>query len=98
MEHEVQERLVERRQPEEGNDPKHQRAGCESARCSSNFSGRRSRAPIRSENETSGAQAGAVSAMVRPSLTPITMPATSGPSGLPRPPIITTANTTPTQA
>ena len=36
--------------------------------------------------------------MVIASLTPMIMPATSGPSALPRPPSITAANTTPTQA
>ena len=95
VEDEVEERFVERRQAEKrhcaegdaGGDELHQ-----------NFSGRASRAAISRENETSGAQAGAATAMVRPSLTPITTPATSGPSGLPRPPIITTAKTTPTQA
>src|SRR5437868_6945599 len=53
---------------------------------------------MRSENETSGAQEGAVSAIVIASLTPMTMPAMSGPSALPRPPSITTAKTTPAQA
>jgi hypothetical protein len=46
-------------------------------------------------NDTRGAHAGAVRAMVRASLTPITMPAHSGPSGLPSPPMITAAKTTP---
>ena len=36
--------------------------------------------------------------MVTDSLTPISMPASSAPSGLPSPPMITTANTTPSQA
>ena len=49
-------------------------------------------------NETIGAHDGAVIAIVSASLTPMTMPATSGPTGLPSPPIITAANTTPTQA
>ena len=50
---------------------------------------------MRSENETSGAHDGAVSAIVSASLTPMTMPAIRGPSGLPTPPSITAANTTP---
>ena len=48
--------------------------------------------------DTSGAHEGEVTAMVTASLTPIRMPATSGPSALPSPPSITAANTTPTQA
>ena len=51
-----------------------------------------------SENETSGAHDGDVSAIVTDSLTPMTMPATSGPSGRPSPPIITAAKTTPIHA
>jgi len=48
--------------------------------------------------ETNGAHAGAVTAMVAASDMPMTMPATSGPIGLPKPPIITAENTTPIQA
>ena len=51
-----------------------------------------------SVNDTSGAHDGAVTAIVTASLTPITMPASSGASARPRPPSITAANTTPTQA
>ncbi len=53
---------------------------------------------ISSVNDTIGAHDGAVMAIVKASLTPITTPATSGPSALPRPPIITAAKTTPIQA
>ena len=42
-----------------------------------------------------GAHDGAVIAMVTDSLTPMTMPAMSGPSARPNPPSITAANTTP---
>ena len=62
------------------------------------FPGRSSRITISSVNETIGAHDGAVTAIVTASLTPITMPATSGPSALPRPPSITAAKTTPIQA
>ncbi len=60
--------------------------------------GRSSSITISSEKETIGAHDGAVTAIVTASLTPISAPATSGPSALPRPPSITAANTTPTQA
>ena len=60
--------------------------------------GRSSSSAISSENDTSGAHDGEVNAIVIASLTPMTMPATSGPSALPSPPSITAANTTPTQA
>ena len=53
---------------------------------------------MRSENETSGAHVGAVTAIVTASLTPMRNPARSGPIALPRPPIITAANTTPIHA
>src|SRR2546423_8162525 len=99
MEDEIQERFVERGQAEEGHRAEEQqRCGKSDPGVLQNFSGRSSSAAIRSANETSGAQAGEVSAMVRPSLTPIATPATSGPRGLPRPQIITTANTTPIHA
>ena len=55
------------------------------------------RSAINSENDTSGAHDGAVTAIVSASLTPMMTPATNGPSGRPMPPIITTANTTPTR-
>ena len=45
--------------------------------------GRSSRITISSVNETIGAHDGAVTAIVTASLTPITMPAISGPSALP---------------
>jgi hypothetical protein len=47
-------------------------------------------------NDTSGAHEGEVTAIVTASLTPTTMPATSGPIALPSPPSMTTAKTTPT--
>ena len=53
---------------------------------------------ISSEKDTMGAHDGDATAMVIASLTPITTPATNGPSALPSPPSITAANTTPTQA
>ncbi len=49
-------------------------------------------------NDTSGAQDGAVTVIVIASLTPMTMPAISGASARARPPSITAAKTTPTQA
>ena len=50
---------------------------------------------MRIENDTSGAHAGAATAIVTDSLTPIRNPASSAPTGLPSPPMMTTANTTP---
>ena len=44
-----------------------------------------------------GAQDGLTKTMVSASDTPITMPATSGPNGLPSPPNMTAANITPIQ-
>ena len=49
-------------------------------------------------NDTSGAQVGAVSAMVSASLRPMNKPASNGTQAEARRPIITVANTTPTQA
>ena len=49
-------------------------------------------------NDTIGAHDGDANAIVTASLTPIRMPAASGPSAEPRPPSITAANTTPTHA
>ncbi len=60
--------------------------------------GRNKRIAISSANDTSGAHEGAVTAMVSASLTPITMPASSGASARPSPPSITAAKTTPIQA
>ena len=62
------------------------------------FPGRSTRMKISNVNETIGAHDGAVTAIVIASLTPITVPATNGPSALPRPPSITAANTTPIHA
>ena len=61
-------------------------------------SGRSTSTRISKVNDTSGAQVGAMTAMVRDSLTPITSPAARTPSGLPSPPRITTAKTTPIHA
>src|SRR6185369_16471185 len=94
---EVQERFVERRQARERHGAEQHDAGCNSEP-HQNFAGRKRSRPISSENETRGAQVGAVSAIVRASLTPMATPATSGPSARPRPPIITAANTTPIHA
>src|SRR5207244_3802789 len=57
-------------------------------------SGRRTSTRIRIENETRGAHAGAATAIVTDSLTPTRNPASRAPTGLPRPPTITTAKTT----
>src|SRR3546814_15190910 len=62
------------------------------------FPGRNSSITISSEKPTMGAHEGAATAMVMASLTPMMMPATSGPSAMPRPPSMTAAKTTPTQA
>jgi hypothetical protein len=61
------------------------------------FPGRSNNTAINNEKDTKGAQAGAVMAMVVASDKPITMPAISGPKGLPKPPIMTAENTTPIQ-
>ena len=53
---------------------------------------------ISTENETTGAQAGLMTAIAIDSLAPINMPAASAPSGLPRRPMMTTAKTTPSHA
>ncbi len=52
---------------------------------------------ISTENDTTGAQAGLKTAMASDSLAPISIPANRAPSGLPSRPMITTANTTPSQ-
>ena len=51
-----------------------------------------------SAKDTSGAQDGSATAIVSDSLIPMPMPATRGPRGLPRPPRMTTAKTTPIHA
>ena len=48
--------------------------------------------------ETRGAQVGAVKAIVKDSLKPMNKPASKGTQADPNRPIITVANTTPTQA
>ncbi len=62
------------------------------------FPGRTSSTTISSENDTSGAHDGEVSAIVTDYETPITIPAIKGPSARPSPPIITTAKMTPIHA
>src|SRR3954470_21452268 len=100
VEDEVEKRLIERRQAHEGHrresraDPQEDGNRLHEA----NRFGRMRSSAMSSVNDTSGAHAGAISAMVSASLTPMMMPAKSGPSGLPRPPIMTAANTTPIQA
>ena len=100
VENEVQERLVEERQPEQGERCQHaahdQHRGVDPRHWS--FPGRTRSTMMSSENDTSGAHDGEVSAIVTDSLTPMTMPATRGPSGRPSPPIITAAKTTPIHA
>src|SRR5262249_34201624 len=85
-EDEGEERLVECRQPERGEERQGEAADGERrdgrpTPHAHTRSGRNSRTTIRSVKETSGAQVGAVSAIVTASLTPITTPATSGPRG-----------------
>src|SRR5438094_1831797 len=99
MEQQIKERLVERRQSQKRDDGEHHGEEQEAGRdAHQNLAGRRRMMAMSSVNETSGAQVGAVTAMVSASLTPIRSPASSGPSALPRPPIMTPAKTTPIHA
>src|SRR5436190_12223231 len=99
MQQQVEERLVERGQPEKWH-PRQDDGECDEAGSHphQNLAGRSRMMAMSSVNDTSGAQVGAVTAMVSASLTPMRTPASSGPIALPRPPIITPANTTPLQA
>ena len=101
MEDEIQERLVERGQTQKRYRQQH-RAGddqrADQPVRTTHVRGGQAAPGSSSENDTSGAQDGAVIAIVSASATPMTMPATSGPSALPSPPIITAAKTTPIQA
>jgi len=99
VEDEIEEGLVERRQAGERHHGQRRRDDHERDDCPDHvFPGRRSKSRISSVNETTGAHAGAVTAIVIASLTPITMPAASGPSARPGPPIMTTAKITPIHA
>ncbi len=102
MQHQVEQRVVEGRQAQLRHEGQRHARGEDDAGgvrfISLSCPGLKSRITISSVNETIGAHDGAVTAMVTASLTPITMPATSGPSALPSPPSITAANTTPTHA
>src|SRR5450631_3564053 len=100
MQHQVQQRVVERRQAELRNECQQARRGDDDQRRALHepFPGRSTRMKISSVNDTIGAHDGAVTAIVIASLTPISVPAISGPSARPRPPSITAANTTPIHA
>src|SRR6202020_2454435 len=99
-EHEVDEGIVERRQAcrrqqREAHDGKAGHGFGQVAGGVHSHSGSHSRITISIENDTTGAQAGLRIAMAMESLAPTSMPAASAPSGLPRRPMMTTANTTP---
>src|SRR5437773_930381 len=98
VEDEVEEGLVEGRQPDQRQHREDESRGEKADGLPHTRSGRSTRSPMRIENETSGAHAGAATAIVTDSLTPIRNPASSAPTGLPRPPMITTAKTVPSQA
>ncbi len=101
VQHDVEERLVERRQAQERNGGERDARTCDRDERAVGLQarpGRSSSNAISSVNETIGAHDGDTNAMVTASLTPITMPAVSGPSAEPSPPSITAANTTPTHA
>src|SRR5436305_5559038 len=88
VEQQIEKCLVERWQPEEWHDrehcgEKHEAGGA----AHQNFAGRKRMIAMSNVNDTSGAQVGAVTAIVTASVTPISTPARSGPSALPRPPI-----------
>ena len=72
MQQQVQERLVERRQSQERNEPEDEgEHGKSGGSAHQNLAGRKRMIAMRSENDTSGAQVGAVTAMVSASLTPM---------------------------
>ena len=100
QEDQVQQRVVEGRQAERGHEGQRHACAQDGQRCALHAArpGRNKRIAINSVNDTSGAQDGAVTAIVTASLTPITTPAISGASARPRPPSMTAAKTTPIQA
>ena len=99
VQQQVEERFVEGRQSQEWNRSQCQAEKGEAAGgAHQNLAGRKRMIAIKSENDTSGAHVGAVTAIVSASLTPMRIPAASGPMALPSPPIMTAANTTPIHA
>lgn len=98
----VQERLVEGRELQRRHQGQRGRGRQDEAergreREAAHSSGRSSKIRIRSVNETSGAQPGAVTAIVTASLAAMKTEAASRPKALPSRPMITAAKTTPIQ-
>src|SRR5207244_7146889 len=100
-EEQVEERLVERRKTDRADggedDRRRRQADHDATRVVGHTRpGLAIRIRISTENETSGAHAGVTTAIVIDSVTPMRRPASSAPIGFASPPMITTANTTPT--